>query len=376
MQIRTIGGESETEQKAETVMPRSFPFASFVVTAVTPLAKLPRAARNCSCVTDIIEGRGSLFDSRSVLSSRQFALVNLLTDNSFRVSNTDKFFSEVRRLVDHELGLITPPREKQSIRLYDAIRWSLFGEGKRFRPALVFAAGRTFAGNDALLTRTAAAVEMIHTYSLIHDDLPAMDDDDLRRGRATAHKKFDEATAILAGDALQAMAFETIAGDHLLSESLRLQLISELAVAAGQMVAGQQLDLAAEGKKVDLEQIERIHRGKTGALIRFSVRAGGLIAGASRDEMCVLTDFGEKIGLLFQITDDILDVTSTSEELGKTAGKDAASRKATYPEVLGIDGARELAKTVKDNAIRSLDRLQRDGALLRSIADFVSCRNS
>ena len=288
----------------------------------------------------------------------------------------DKLFSEVRQLVDQELDRLVPNEGGEPKRLYAAIRWSLFGEGKRFRPALVFSAGRSFGSDDAALIRTAAAVEMMHTYSLIHDDLPAMDDDDLRRGRATVHKKFDEATAILAGDALQAMAFETIAEDLLLDESLRLKLVSELSVAAGQMVAGQQLDLEAEGKQVDLDQIKHIHQGKTGALIRFSVRAGGLIAGASDEEMAVLNDFGEKIGLLFQVTDDILDVTSTSAELGKTAGKDITSRKATYPDVLGLARACELAQMIKDEAIASLNSLARDSTSLRSISEYVSSRNN
>ena len=302
--------------------------------------------------------------------------MNLLIDNSLPVPEIDKLFSEVRQLVDQELDRLVPNEGGEPKRLYAAIRWSLFGEGKRFRPALVFSAGRSFGSDDAALIHTAAAVEMMHTYSLIHDDLPAMDDDDLRRGRATVHKKFDEATAILAGDALQAMAFETIAEDLLLDESLRLKLVSELSVAAGQMVAGQQLDLEAEGKQVDLDQIKHIHQGKTGALIRFSVRAGGLIAGASDEEMAVLNDFGEKIGLLFQVTDDILDVTSTSAELGKTAGKDIASRKATYPDVLGLARACELAQMIKDEAIASLNSLARDSTSLRSISEYVSCRNN
>ena len=168
-------------------------------------------------------------------------------DNFQPVSNLNNFFGEVRVLVDSTLDEFVPPTDREPSRLYQAIRWSLFGEGKRFRPALVIAVGRVFGAADSKLLRTAAGIEMIHTYSLIHDDLPAMDDDDLRRGRATAHRKFDEATAILAGDGLQAMAFEAIAGDRSLSEDLRLKLVSELSVAAGQMVAGQQLDRSGAG---------------------------------------------------------------------------------------------------------------------------------
>ena len=288
----------------------------------------------------------------------------------------DNFFSEVRTLLDDKLEELVPSSETEPVRLYEAIRWSLFGEGKRFRSALIFAVGREFGADDEILSRSAAAVEMIHTYSLIHDDLPAMDDDDLRRGRATAHKKFDEATAILAGDALQAMAFEAIATDARLADSVRLTLLSELAVAAGQMVAGQQLDLEAEGKKLDVRQIERIHRGKTGALIRFAIRAGGLIVGVSEKELSVLTSFGERLGLLFQITDDILDLTATSEELGKTAGKDLSSKKATYPELLGLDESRRLAKSVENEALAGLAELDSDFPLLTEVCRYVYRRNN
>jgi geranylgeranyl pyrophosphate synthase len=288
------------------------------------------------------------------------------------MADLDRFFSDVRALVDGELDELIPSPATEPARLYEAIRWSVFGEGKRFRPALVFASGREFGSSDARLLRTAAAVEMIHTYSLIHDDLPAMDNDDLRRGRATAHKKFDEATAILAGDALQAMAFETIAEDELLDVELRLRLIAELSAAAGQMVAGQQLDLEAEGKALSLSDIERIHLGKTGALIRFAVRAGGLIAAVNTEEFDILTAFGEKLGLLFQITDDILDVTSTSEELGKTAGKDIASQKATYPEVLGLEMSTELVKQVETDALAILAGVNRADALLGDVCRYVS----
>ena len=292
------------------------------------------------------------------------------------MTDLDRFFSEVRALVDGELDMLLPSSDVEPTRLYEAIRWSVFGEGKRFRPALVFAAGREFGASDDELLHTSSAVEMIHTYSLIHDDLPAMDDDDLRRGRSTAHKKFDEATAILAGDALQAMAFETIAGDESLAVELRLRLVAELSVAAGQMVAGQQLDLEAEGKALDVSDIERIHRGKTGALIRFAVRAGGMIAGVNETEFETLTRFGEKLGLLFQITDDILDVTSTSEELGKTAGKDSASQKATYPEVLGLSRSKELVRDVEADTLAVLANLDRDTTILADVCRYVSSRTN
>jgi geranylgeranyl pyrophosphate synthase len=286
----------------------------------------------------------------------------------------DPFFSEVRQLVDAKLDGLVPSDATHAQRLYQAIRWSLFGEGKRFRPALVIASGREFGAADETLLGTAAAVEMIHTYSLIHDDLPAMDNDDLRRGRATVHKKFDEATAILAGDALQAMAFETIANDTSLDEHLRLLLISQLATAAGQMVGGQQMDLEAEGRSLSIDQIEQIHKGKTGALIGFSVRAGGMIAHAGPDEMDRLSKFGEKLGLLFQITDDLLDVVESTENLGKTAGKDVAANKATYPKVLGVEKTRELIRNVHDSAMTELSSLDRGENWLAALADFLLAR--
>ena len=291
------------------------------------------------------------------------------------MSQADEFFSDVRRQIDAALDRLVPVVETEPTRLYEAIRWSLFGNGKRFRPSLVMASGRELGAPDNKLLGTAAAVEMIHTYSLMHDDLPAMDDDDLRRGRATAHKKFDEATAILAGDALQAMAFETIAADDSLDVSVRLELVAELAAAASRMVAGQQMDLEAEGRSVELSAIERIHRGKTGALILFSVRAGGLIAGASTAEMESLSSFGEKIGLLFQITDDLLDVTETTQNLGKTAGKDAASGKATYPGTIGIDRSRQLISEVYSEAIDELRALKKESGSLALLAELLLKRS-
>jgi len=291
------------------------------------------------------------------------------------MSQADEFFSDVRRQIDAALDRLVPVVETEPTRLYEAIRWSLFGNGKRFRPSLVMASGRELGAPDNKLLGTAAAVEMIHTYSLIHDDLPAMDDDDLRRGRATAHKKFDEATAILAGDALQAMAFETIAADDSLDVSVRLELVAELAAAASRMVAGQQMDLEAEGRSVELSAIERIHRGKTGALILFSVRAGGSIAGGSTAEMESLSSFGEKIGLLFQITDDLLDVTETTQNLGKTAGKDAASGKATYPGTIGIDRSRQLISEVYSEAIDELRALKKESGSLALLAELLLKRS-
>ena len=256
------------------------------------------------------------------------------------------------------------------------MRWSLFGGGKHFRPALVFAVGRTFGASDEKLVRTAAAVEMIHTYSLIHDDLPSMDDDDLRRGRETCHKKFGEATAILAGDALQVLAFQVIAEDEKLSIETRLELIRGLSRSAARMVVGQQHDLEAEGKELSLDEIEAIHVNKTGALIAFSAKAGASIAGAAVEEVEIVSKYAEGLGLLFQITDDLLDVTATTEVLGKTAGKDLAAEKATYPKVLGLDATRDKIDEVSVRTASLLDQLPVETGLLRSVAEFLVSRGA
>lgn len=217
---------------------------------------------------------------------------------------------------------------------------------------------------------------MIHTYSLIHDDLPSMDDDDLRRGRETCHKKFGEATAILAGDALQVLAFQAIAEDEKLLTETRLELIRGLSRAAARMVVGQQHDLEAEGKDLTLDEIEAIHLNKTGALIAFSATAGASIAGAAVREVDIVSKYAEGLGLLFQITDDLLDVTATTEVLGKTAGKDLAAEKATYPKVLGLDATRAKIEEVSERTASLLDQLQVETGLLRSIADFLVSRGA
>ncbi|MGI8467609.1 MAG: polyprenyl synthetase family protein [Pyrinomonadaceae bacterium] len=291
----------------------------------------------------------------------------------------EKFFAESRRKVDEKLDSIIPKAETEPKKLHEAIRWSLFAGGKRFRPALIFAAGKTFSAGSEKLLKTAASVEMIHTYSLIHDDLPAMDDDDLRRGKATCHKRFDEATAILAGDVLQTLAFQTIAGDENLSAANRVKLIAELARAAGTpsgMVAGQQLDLDAENKTVSIEELETIHRKKTGALICAAARCGAIIAEAGESELEAITDYAAHLGLLFQITDDLLDATQTTENLGKTAGKDERANKATYVSLYGVVKARELAREMRCNVCRALDKIDRDTNLLREIIDFILHRQS
>ena len=240
---------------------------------------------------------------------------------------------------------------------------------------LVFAAGETFGAGAGRLLRAACAFELVHTYSLVHDDLPAMDDDDLRRGRPTCHVKFGEATAVLAGDALQTLAFQTIAEDESLDAAVRVSLIAELARAAGTpagMVAGQAHDLAAEAREgVTAEELELIHRRKTGALIVAAARAGALVAGARESELEAVTVYARELGLLFQITDDLLDVTATAADLGKTPGKDARARKATYPALYGLEAARRRALEVYEAACAALDPVALPTDLLRALARLI-----
>jgi len=257
-------------------------------------------------------------------------------------------------------------------RLLDAMRYALTG-GKRVRAGLVLACTRACNGNDALAIAAACAVECIHAYSLVHDDLPAMDDDEQRRGQPSCWKAFDEATAILAGDALQAWAFEWIANETRLAATLRTELIATLAEAAGDrgMVGGQMLDLLAEGKKPEtIAEIERIHLRKTGALIRWCCTAGARIAAASPEQLAACTRFGEAIGLLFQIADDVLDATASSETLGKTAGKDARQGKATYVSLLGLARARKVGEEWLNQAKAALAALPHPEEL-KELADFV-----
>ncbi len=289
------------------------------------------------------------------------------------------FFNRGRALIDAKLDQLLPAEAQEPVAVHSAIRWSVFAGGKRFRPLLLLAAGETLGARGAELLATACALEMIHTYSLIHDDLPSMDNDDLRRGRPTCHVRFGEATAILAGDALQSLAFQTIAEDESLNASQRLKLIAELGRAAGTphgMVAGQALDLEAESRDVSGMEMEQSHSLKTGALIIAAARCGAFIANADDVQMNLITRYAAQLGLLFQITDDLLDVTSTAETLGKTPGKDARSRKATFPGIYGIESTRERAHHVHHAALAALDELNRPAGQLRAIANFILERES
>jgi geranylgeranyl pyrophosphate synthase len=286
----------------------------------------------------------------------------------------DSLMASSRALVELELNKLLPLSGTAPEKIHQAIRWSVFAGGKRFRPALLLAVGQAFSAPVEALIRTACAFEMVHTYSLIHDDLPAMDDDDLRRGRPTCHVRFDEATAILAGDALQTLAFQTIAEDGGLVAEIRIALIAELAHAAATpdgMVAGQALDMEAETRQVSRGQLEEIHRLKTGALIRGAARCGAIIGRASETELAAITSYGSYLGLLFQITDDFLDVTATAEDLGKTPGKDARSNKATYPALHGMEETRTAALEAHRHACEALDQINRPTDGLRNIAEFI-----
>jgi geranylgeranyl diphosphate synthase type II len=289
------------------------------------------------------------------------------------------FFSHVRRVVDVRLDQFVPSATTSPSTIHSAIRWSLLGAGKRLRPALVMAVGRTFGGLQEDLLDVACAFEMVHTYSLIHDDLPAMDDDDLRRGRPTCHVKFGEASAILAGDALQTLAFQIIAEAERLAPSLRIRIVGELSRAAGTpfgMVAGQVYDLDAESSEVSGEELEKIHAHKTGALIVAAARCGAIIAGAADSELEDITKFSSSLGLLFQITDDLLDITATAADLGKTPGKDQRAQKSTYPALFGQEGAQKLAAGTFTDAVNALAHIGCDTTLLHQIASFTLSRRS
>lgn len=289
------------------------------------------------------------------------------------------FFNERRALIDGALERLLPGESVEPVSVHKAIRWSVFAGGKRFRPNLLLTTGEAFGAHPDQLLSTACALEMIHTYSLIHDDLPSMDDDELRRGRPTCHIRFDEATAILAGDALQTLAFQTIAEETLLSAEKRVVLISELGRAAGTpggMVAGQARDLDAESRAVTSGELEQIHRLKTAALIIAAARCGAIIADATRGELEAVGRYAAQLGLLFQITDDLLDITATVEALGKTPGKDVRAQKATYPSLYGIEAAHERADLVHHEACVVLEQIDRPTERLRAIADFILTRET
>ncbi len=288
------------------------------------------------------------------------------------------FFEEDRLAVDAALERLLPQESARPASIHTAMRYSVFAGGKRIRPILCLETARIFASDVAAALHPACAIEMIHTYSLIHDDLPALDNDDLRRGKPTCHKKFGEAIAILAGDALLTLAFETI-GATPVPPAQCVAMLKEVASAAGTvngMVGGQVADLEAERQPIEPEMLEYIHRSKTAALIRASVTAGALCAGAGPDDVARLHRFGETIGWAFQITDDILDVEESSAALGKTAGKDVARQKATYPAIHGLQRSHEIANDLAGKAVAELAPYREGASRLREIAEYLVIRRT
>ena len=290
------------------------------------------------------------------------------------MNDFDAALADAAQSVERTLDDLLPGREGPEARLFEAMRYAILAGGKRLRPFLVVTAADLFAVPRAASLRAAAAVEMLHTYSLVHDDLPCMDDDDLRRGRPTTHVKFDEATAVLAGDALLTIAFEVL-GDPATDPdaAVRLQLIRGLAAAAGAkgMCAGQMIDLLAEGTNPDRATIDRLQVLKTGALIAFSCEAGAVLGRASAAERDALREFGARLGRAFQIVDDLLDLEGSAADLGKAVGKDQAAGKATLVALLGAAGARDEAARLAAEAAARLDLFGENAILLRQTAEFA-----
>ncbi len=288
------------------------------------------------------------------------------------------YIQKKKLAVEEQLHRIWTQIENAPPSLFKAMHYSLFAGGKRIRPILAIAASETVGGNVNTAMPVAIAIEFIHTYSLIHDDLPAMDNDDLRRGKPTNHKVFGEATAILAGDGLLTLAFMILSSKDLwngtsISSDKILTIIYEIASAAGPsgMVGGQQIDIESEGKQLKIQDIEDLHLKKTGALIKASVKAGGIAGGATDEQLYALDTYGENIGLAFQVCDDIIDVEGVREEAGKSIGKDRAQQKNTYPACVGLDEAKRLRKDLLEKALHSISPLGERAKPLEWIARYI-----
>ena len=285
-----------------------------------------------------------------------------------------------QKSVETALNYWLPESSSEPKKLHEAMRYSVLAEGKRIRPILLYATGEAFGVELGKLNGPACAVEIMHAYSLIHDDLPSMDDDDLRRGRPTCHKVFDEATAILAGDALQALAFQILAMDPKIetNDSQRLEMIETLSLASGSsgMAGGQAIDLASVGLELNIDELENMHSHKTGALIKASAEIGALSAKDINSELFTsISNYAKYIGIAFQIKDDILDIESETAVLGKPQGSDIALNKPTYPNLLGLDGAKEMADKLHLKAIKCLDVFDKKAKMLRQIADYIIKRS-
>jgi geranylgeranyl diphosphate synthase type II len=289
-----------------------------------------------------------------------------------------RYWSARQKKVDAALNRLLPSPTTKPKTIHQAMRYSIFAGGKRLRPVICLATAEVISGKNDDAIPLACAVECIHTYSLIHDDLPSMDNDDFRRGKPTSHKVYGEGVAVLAGDALLTIAFEMAASCKGWPRYPHAAVIHELAVAAGsqKLIAGQVADLEGEGKKISPAELRYIHENKTAALIAGSIRLGAMSANATPKQLERLTDFGESLGLAFQVIDDILDVTQTTEKLGKSAGKDIAAQKATYPALLGLDKAKQEADRLTARARAALKPFGKDAAPLEAIADFLLKRES
>ena len=287
--------------------------------------------------------------------------------------NLNQFLATRTETVNRALNKFLPGEQTKPATIHKAMRYSLFAGGKRMRPAVLLAAAEACGGSDAAAMPLACAVECIHTYSLIHDDLPAMDNDDFRRGKPTNHKVFGEGIAVLAGDALLTQAFEIAAQAKGWPRYSHRDLIIELAHASGslQLVGGQVSDLEGENKKLSIAELKFIHERKTSALLCCSVRLGGMSANCTPAQLAALTDFGYHVGLAFQVIDDILDMTQTSEQLGKTAGKDVAVQKATYPAIVGLEKSRQIAAQLTAKAFAALDIFKGRAVALEALAEFL-----
>ena len=281
-----------------------------------------------------------------------------------------QYLSTISKEVEAKFEEFLPSEKERPCRLHEAMRYSMFAGGKRLRPALVRAAFDLFGGKGESVWYAMSALEMLHTFSLIHDDLPCIDNDDFRRGKPTSHKQFGEATAVMAGDALCVLAFELMGKT---GNAKAIEVLAHLLGTFG-MIGGEMIDIECEGKKVDLEIVDYIHYHKTAALIEASLEVGALLAGASDKDVETIRKYGRSIGLAFQIVDDILDIVSTTEELGKDAGSDVERGKATYPALLGLEKSRERARELYEESIAALDALYCDTSLFRAIAAFIITR--
>ena len=302
---------------------------------------------------------------------------NGVSQQSIGAFDLQRYLARQTSAVDCALDNLLPPAHAKPATIHKAMRYSLFAGGKRIRPALCLAAAAACGGDDANAMPLACAVECIHTYSLIHDDLPAMDNDDFRRGKPTNHKVFGEGIAVLAGDALLTQAFEIAAQVKGWPRYPHQTIVLEIAKASGslQLVAGQVADLEGEGKKLSVNELRYIHERKTSALLCCAVRLGGMSANCTTAQLKALTDFGYHVGLAFQVIDDILDVTQTSEQLGKTAGKDVAEQKATYPAIVGLEKSRKIAENLTTKAFAALKMFKGKAIALEALAEFLLKRD-